>query len=198
MSKIRILRTVIFSALSGLATVGIAENMTYAPHPKQHMDFFILSETVPDVIDFIAARNGKTVHISSAVQGIIKGQRFIGSFESVVNEFSERNNLIWFNFNNEIYFDVKRNVTTRIMKLGPVSTNKVVEVLTESGISINHLEINEAADGKALIVSGPPKLLGIIEALIASVDPEDAIANGVRIRRAGILASSLNVTQSLN
>ena len=73
----------------------------------------------------------------------------------------------------------------RLVRLGDVPSDVAKAVLAESGLMSDRFPVADAAQGTAVALTGPPKLLGLSEAVIEAVvvEPDIVPSNKIVVRR---------------
>jgi hypothetical protein len=142
------------------------------------LDYLIVRESTAAVFDVISGDLELRLDLSDKVSGSLSDMRLSGTRDEILNALAAELGLDWFIFNGVIYVSGRTEALTRIVRLGDLGPAKVVVTLAESGLPTDKLSIEPSADGLAIAVSGPPKLLALAEAMIEGI-PRSVVANRV-------------------
>lgn len=164
----------------------------------RQLDYFVVSQRVTHFLPLLSRDSGIRIEMTESVRGDLSKIRLRGSPEDVIAEISSRLNLDWFDFNGVYYLSSKAESTTRLIRLGETSLVAAREALTEAGLNYDRFAFRTASGGSAIAISGPPKLLGMSEALIESLPTfatPIAAASRIVVRR-GVHISAEPVSNS--
>ena len=162
------------------------------------LEFMVINEGLPEVIQYLSAHSDLRTQMSDNVQGRIRARHLTGTPVSILSDLAIEYDLDWFAFNGTHYLDTKRNATTRIIPLEDLSFERAISALEQAEIPTQQYLIRSAADGNALVMSGPPKLLGIVEALVLSTSADVEVLPKVLIRRANQVTDTLETAAVSN
>lgn len=172
-------------ALAGSFTLGPALAQDQADMPS--LEYMVLDQSVPDFLALVAHDTGRRVAVSEKVAGRIIKLHVEGSVEEVISQLAAGYDLDWFSFNDVTYVSSKKEATSRMVRLGYLSVDTARKALSDLGLPFDRYGIQDAAEGTALALSGPPQLLGFAEATIESLpdatDPPQVAQAMVRVRR---------------
>lgn len=153
-------------------------------------DYLVVRQDARALFGVLARDMGLRLDMSDRVRGTIAEFRLSGTRDEVLATAAEQLGLDWFAFNGALYVSDRSEALIRIVRLGDLKPEKVIAVLRNSGLPADRLNIEPAAEGTALALSGPPKLLALAEAIIEGIPPApkeraaEAAARIVTIRRA--------------
>jgi len=141
-------------------------------------------------LDVIGRDLGVEFALESSQRLRVRDLALSGTPDKVVSELFREIGMDAFQFNGQVFVSATDTREVRFIRLGQLTPKRAIAALEAAGLLIPDFEINEVADGKAVVLSGPVKYLAISESVIASLDAEPATAqSAVRIRKGGILES---------
>ncbi len=162
------------------------------PQIEHTHHYFVVNQQLPAFLILLGRDAGIKIDTSRLVRGTVRGKNYDGGHVVIIDQIARDFDLDWFEFNGVYYLSARSETVNRLIRLGNLSQDRVRDALTEAGLASKGFPIQSAADGTALALSGPPKLLGLSEAVIESIPPLPAAetsATQVRIRRANSLTA---------
>ena len=170
-------------------TLTLPKGVTAQTPVTETLDYLVVRQDSSALFEDLARDLGLRLDLSDGVHGTLSGQRLTGTRDEVLTAATKDLGLDWFIFNGVLYISDRTEALTRIVRMGDLKTEKVMTVLTDSGLATERLDIESSAGGTALALSGPPKLLALAEAIIEGIPPApvdrvaDATARIVTVRR---------------
>lgn len=155
----------------------------FAASEQIPFDFLVVNEGLPEVIQYLSAHAAIRTQMADSVQGRLRLRHLVGTPQEILDDLTLDHDLDWFAFNGTYYVDTKQSTKTRIIPLGELSFERAIAALEQAEVPVRQYPISSAADGKAMVMSGPPKLIGIVEALVASTTVDVEALPQVRVRR---------------
>jgi len=159
------------------------------------LEYQVIQMPVRAFVDVVVHDGGARAEISPNVKMTIASHRFQGTVGEVLAQLEQAADVDVFRFNGTYHVSALSEATTRLVLLEDVEFAVAVKALARSGVEMDKYPVTEAADGRALAVTGPPKLLAIVEAVIKSMkNTEEPLTDEktVRIRR-GIESETVKV-----
>lgn len=131
------------------------------------------------------------IELSDGVRGRIRHESFQGSLDDILDKVNTNYGTEWFRFNNVYYVSMRAENTTRVIRLGKLSPDRVLSILDESGLLSPALQTLVTLEGDAIALTGPRQMVAFAEAVIEGIPelPEPPGVAPIRIRRAGKLES---------
>lgn len=136
------------------------------------VSYLVVRQPVSQFFEQLERDTGVHIDASKYIPGVITNMRLSGSVEAVISQLSQEFGFHWFSFNNIVYVSLTSESKMRLVRLKDVSSADAMRALSEVGLASDRFPIIEAAQGKAIALTGPPKLLGLSEAIIESLIPE--------------------------
>jgi hypothetical protein len=177
-------RNAILVVFAGVMTVSLAEaevDSSALPssadasesvaEPVIALDYLVIGEDAAAFFDVIARALSVRLDLSDKVHGTLSKTRLSGTSDKILDEAAQKLGLDWFTFNGVLYVSNRSEAVTRIVRLGGLKAGRVLAVLAENGLAVERLDIKPSADGAALALSGPPKLLALVETMIEGIAP---------------------------
>lgn len=149
-----------------------------------HID--VINAKLPELLLIIANLTEEQVEVSAAVNTRLSATQYRGNIRDVLQQLSQEENLEWFAFNGVYYVSDASETTSRLIRLSNASYGEATRLLRDAGIGSDSLKKVEVADGAAIVLTGPPKLIAFGEAIIHSLPAAPALSNKtpqIRIRR---------------
>jgi hypothetical protein len=141
----------------------------------RQQSYVVIAQPVQTVLEHVAREAGLRLTLSDKVKGLVRNLRASGRTDQILDAVCDQKGLEWFAFNDMIYVSARNEATTRLVKLGDLSSEQAVAALEDAGIPSESVETRSTSAGAVLALSGPPDLLAIAEALIESLPPTAAI-----------------------
>lgn len=135
------------------------------------VDYMVLNQQLPDFVDMLARDTGTRIEMTQKVRGDLVRQRIRGSLDAVLDQLAVDHDLDWFAFNGSYHLSNRSETATRLVRLGAIPAPVARAALAEAGLLTDRFPLREAANGTVVILSGPPRLLGLSEGLIESLAP---------------------------
>lgn len=145
-----------------------------------------VSVSVEDFLKSFARDAEIRIQSSNSVSGRLGRMTIRGSTNEILDAVTRTNDLDWFAFNNVYYISRRDEVLTRIIRLGDLAYEDAIAVLEASGLVDARYPIRATANESAVSVTGPPRLVVIIESVIEGIPSREAIQatqNTVVVRR---------------
>lgn len=144
----------------------------------RRQDYFVILQQAQTLLETIALEAGLRLSISDQVNGVARNLRLTGTTSEVLDTVTATLGLDWFIFNGIVHVSSRSEATTRIIRLGDLTSDQVIESIGAAGLTLDRLEIRHTVAGNLLTLSGPPDLLAIAEAMIDSM-PSPAAARPI-------------------
>lgn len=161
------------------------------------VDYFVIDQSIEGFLQMLSSDANIRFDMTEGVLGRVKRQRISGTPQEVIDQLSARHELDWFLFNGIYYISSREEALTRLVRLGSLGEARAIGALSGAGLSQQGFPTRITADGSALALSGPPKYLGLAEAVLESVPDVQVIAKPekiIRIRR-GVHISDVSATE---
>lgn len=139
---------------------------------SEAVSYLVLKQPVPQFFEQLERDTGVHFDVSGSIPGTIIDKRLAGNVETIVAQLSRQFGFHWFTFNDTIYISPASDSRIRLVRLNQVSSADARRALKEVGLTDDRFPITDAANGKALALTGPAKRLGLSEAIIESLAPE--------------------------
>jgi len=133
------------------------------------LSYRIIRQPVVEFFSELSAFSGQRIVLSEGVTGTVRNMTLSGTFEEVVAKIATERQLDVFHFNRVTYISAKSEAVTRLTRLGTLSSDDVVGELAQVGLLHDSYPVATAAGGTAVVLSGPPKLLALSEAIIETI-----------------------------
>ena len=138
------------------------------------ISLFVFEERIGSIVKEIARRENISTKISLKVRGHIRNRKLVGQREEILNKIANEYDLEWFLHNKTLYVSSKSERTTRVPKLGSLHVEDVLQALQKSGLDFERFSTQPLPDRTAMIITGPPNYVALVETLITTMrGPED-------------------------
>ncbi|MEL6839964.1 MAG: hypothetical protein AAFP85_11780 [Pseudomonadota bacterium] len=154
------------------------------PEDIDALSYFVVNQPIVDFFEQMERDSGVQIDTTESVRDVVRTLRLSGDVEQILTTLARRFDLEWFGFNGVYYVSAETESRMRLIRLGDVPVEVAKDALAQSGLTSDRFSISQAAQGTALALTGPPKLLGLSEAVIESVvvETEAAPINGIIVR----------------
>jgi len=139
---------------------------------KTQESYVIVNQEVDHFLRDLARDTSTRIQSSPKVRGRIKQSTFMGSPEEILRGVSSKLELDWFQHNGVFFLSSKREALTRLIRLGDLDLGDVTKELGVSGLLFDDFPISSAAENSALLVTGPPRYLALVESVIEGIPSE--------------------------
>lgn len=150
------------------------------------ISLFVVDTGITRLIDLLMSVSHLRIERTDNVRGRIERERFEGTIQEVLDQLALAHDLDWFFFNEVYYLSQGREATSRVLRLGSLSSNRAKQVLVGSGLDASALSLTVTPNGEAIVMTGPPKLIAFAEIIIESIpdqEPDREPVSRVRVRR---------------
>lgn len=155
-------------------------------------EYLVINQPARALLAELSRHTHTRINVSDTIRGHLNHVALRGTVPEILDQLASEMGWDVFSVNGIHYISESTEATTRFVRLGAIDLAKVRESLLRSGLDIPDYPISAAADDTALIMSGPPKLLALREAVIAAIpqsEPKIALPappeRVVIVRRAG-------------
>lgn len=134
--------------------------------------YYVVRQPVSQFLDQLEQDTGVQIDVSARIPGTIIATSVEGDVEAVLSTLSRRFGFHWFFFNNVYYISPVSEGEMRLVRLNDISSAMAQQALADAGLLSDRFPVIEAAQGKAIALTGPPKMLALSEAIIESLVPD--------------------------
>ncbi len=135
----------------------------------------ITTANVATATNLIAAHHGLVPHISDAARGEVSNLLLTGSVQNMMSLIETEASIDWFVYGGVLEVSARGETQTRFIPLGGLDIERVARILIEAEIDPDRLGLIHIADGNAVRVSGPPKAVEVVEAILSLAEREAPI-----------------------
>lgn len=178
--KIKVVAAFTLQALIFAPVPGHAETAS-----ETELSYLVVRQPIVQFLSQLERDTGLQIDATESVNGLIADMRLDGEIAEILSQLSQRFDLQWFAFNGVHYVSAQSEARMRLVRLGDVPSDVAKAVLAESGLMSDRFPVADAAQGTAVALTGPPKLLGLSEAVIEAVvvEPDIVPSNKIVVRR---------------
>lgn len=163
--------------------------------------FNVLNTRISAFFELLGAVSNKKIELSDKVTARMQRQILTGSTAQIFDQISAEYELDWFYFNQVYYFSHDREQTSRVIRLGNLPAQEAIDVMGRGGILSGQLSHLVTANGRAIVLSGPPRQIAFAEVIIESI-PDRAIETKspakIVVRRGVSISSETITTENKN
>ena len=166
----RLLRVALAALVTGCCTELSAASANAIPWRIPTYTLTARAMPVRQTLETFGVAQGIPVLMSESVGGVVSGD-----FKDVpALEFLDRivtiNNLVWYYDGATLYVYGASEVTTAMLELKYMKAGELQKVLGEFGILDDRYPIRSAQNDELIMVSGPPRYVGLVAEMIARAD----------------------------
>jgi len=166
------------------ATLALCISTCAAVSEASEAEFYVVDQRMNQFFDVVAQTTGSQISVAETVRGRVQHQHFSGSVETIMNAAADTFEVNWFHFNGVYYVSAPSDVVSRVVRLGTLRSDDALDALSESGLDTPALQRSVTAQGQALVLTGPPRLVAFAEIVIESTPVRPPKARpAVRVRR---------------
>jgi type III secretion protein C len=150
-----------------------------APLPEAYriVRYSVVDQGLPDVISGIAAQLGLRAVISPHVHGQVHGRLPAAAAVRMLDRLGALYGFDWYYDDRTLFVTSYDEAVSKIMPLGPVSANELVQTLQELGVSDNRWPVRIALASGVAAVDGPPHYAMLVDQTLAALT--DGAKSGV-------------------
>jgi type III secretion protein C len=160
------------------------------PEANQTLTYRVVDQDVAGVIGGIAAQLGVRADVSNTVQGEVHGRLPEGSVRATLDRLAALYRFDWYFDGQTLFATSMAQAQTKVLPLGAVPAEDLRKTLVAFGIADQRWPLRISQQGGMAYVSGPPRLVGMTENVLAALSQRTASAAAdVRVFR-GVTAGS--------
>ena len=178
------------------ATAAITDQTNTDATLTQTDDYLVLRQPVAAFLELMAQNRGLRLDVSDRVRGTISDTRLTGTVSEILDNVADAQRLDWFAFNGVVHVSAREEAMTRLIRLGDLSPDDAIKVLDEAGLKLERYPIRATAEESTVAISGPPRMLALVEAVIESVPAKVAFSPPARPGRNVIVRRGITAEQS--
>ena len=178
----------VVATVCAAATQAMPDEPTISPV----YEYLVINQPARVFLTELSRHAGIRIDLSENIRGQLTHLHLSGSVPEILSRLSTHMGWEMFTVNGVIFLSDAEESRTRFVRLGDVGMDDARAALERSGLAFDSYPMSTAVNGTALILSGPPKLLALREAVIAAIPlPEPAVpptsppGQKVVVKRAG-------------
>lgn len=150
----------------------------------------IITTNVAGAAKLVADHHGLTVEVSDAVRGDVTQLLLEGDVDQMMSVVGTEANIDWFVYGDTLIVSARRENVTRFIPIGDLSMEFVNVTLAASEIDAERLGLLHIPDSSAVRVSGPPRAVEVVEAVLSLAEEQApvVVSDAIVVRR-GIVKS---------
>jgi type III secretion protein C len=167
-------RLVVLLAAGSIFTVAALLATTEAkaaplPEPYRIVRYSVVDQDLRDVIAGIAAQLGLRAVISPHIRGQVHGRLPAAAAVKMLDRLGGLYGFDWYYDDRTLFVTSYDEAVSKIMPLGPVSANELVQTLQELGVSDNRWPVRIALASGVAAVDGPPHYTILVDQTLAAL-----------------------------
>lgn len=143
---------------------------------NMYIELNVLDQRVDAFLDDLEHISQYSIQATDEVRGRVRSRSFDQPLSEILDEVAALLGLDWFSFGDVVFISAKSEASIRIVNVGSVSPRATLRALEESGLPMDLYPATEAADGNAIVLSGPPSFLALAEAVVDSLTASETVA----------------------
>ncbi len=176
----------VFAAINPLV-LG-AQTVEVAANPTPELSYRVITQSLNGFLNELIRDSGDRIDVSADVRGHLSHVMHTGRTETILDQLAVQHSLDWFAFNGVYYISAKSEAMTRMTRLGDLTDEAALDALEASGLLFDRFPVRRTAEQSALAISGPPKYLALVEAVIENIPSlstpiQSAAINTVVVRK---------------
>jgi type III secretion protein C len=142
-----------------------------APLPDAYrvVSYSVVDQDLRDVVAGIAAQLGLRAVISPHVHGQVHGRLPAAAAVTMLDRLGALYGFDWYYDDRTLFVTAYDEAVSKIMPLGPVSANELVQTLQELGVSDNRWPVRIAPASGVAAVDGPPHYAVLVDQTLAAL-----------------------------
>lgn len=153
----------------------------------------IVRTSIASASELVANKHGLSVQVSDAVRGNLSNLILTGDANEMMSLIGNEADISWFIYSGTLQVSAKQENVTRFIPTGDLSIEFIDNTLAASEINTDQMGLLHMPDSSAVRVSGPPKAVEIVEAVLSLAEEEapDVVSDAIVVRRG--VAKSLEI-----
>lgn len=174
-------RRALLALLAALPAGALASGIPWRPEPIER---YYERKELRELLQELASSQGITAVIDPEVKGTVVG-RFLLPAELLFRQMVSTHGLIYFFQGNVLYVYPASAAVSEIVRLKRAQPSIVLQSLREMGIDDRRYPITLSARERALVVSGPQRLVDMVKQIALAADESDGsrVLTDVRVFR---------------
>lgn len=152
----------------------------YGNTPDATAAYMVVNQDLNAFLNQLSQDSGRRINVSNEVRGRISKRNFEGTVDDIMDSLSISQSIDWFEYNQVYFVSAKKEVVTRMVRLGDLPVEDAMAELDDSDLIIDKFPIRTTAEDSALLVTGPPKFLAFLESVIAGIPSQKPVARTKR------------------
>ncbi|WP_299554594.1 hypothetical protein [uncultured Tateyamaria sp.] len=150
-------------------------------------EIHVVEIDIGSLVRLIAEHHGLVPQVSNPVGGTVKNVHLQGGLEAMMTTLAQHSDIDWFVYDGTLSVTHLDETSTRFIPLNGLKFEDAEQLLAEADLDgAVRFRLRQIANGTAIRVSGPPRAVEVVEALVSLSTAEDAGAptrNSIVIRR---------------
>lgn len=176
-----------------LCESGAAQAEELCSSDEMCLELYIIDASFKTVFDELSRQSQQRIDLGEQVHGRINAMRLQGDAEDAVSQVSQAYGLDWFKFNGVIYVSDVDSAVSRVVRLGNLPYTVAQSAIESAGLDTPAFRMASASEGKAAVLTGPPKMVAFGEVILESLhDPlssPPSVADTIRVRRGNYISN---------
>jgi type III secretion protein C len=168
----------LFGALLGGMSAAPAAPL---PNAQRMISYSVVDQNLRDALTGIAAQLGLRTEISAHVQGEVHGRLPPATARTMLDRLGAMYGFDWYCDDRTLFVSSYDEAVSKVLPLGPVSADELVQTLEELGVSDERWPLRVAHASDVVAVKGPPHYAALIDQTLAAL-AEGAKTGVVEVR----------------
>ena len=152
--------------------------------------YYVISSTVSDVVADLGKEIGLRYELDGRLDGKLTSRHLQGSVESLLANLGQEFGFVYFDYNDVLYVSAITETLTRVVSREGFTSSEIMLLVEKGGLSDAPINLKEIAASNAVIVTGPPAAIALVESLVQTAVAATAVPRKRVVIRRGVEVSN--------
>lgn len=148
---------------------GAAARASPLLNAQRMVSYSVVDQDLRDVLTGIGTQIGLRTEISAHVRGQVHGRLPPATARKMLDRLASLYGFDWYCDDRTLYISAYDEAVSKILPLGPVSADELVETLQQLGVSDDRWRVRVARASDVAAVDGPPHYAALVDQTLAAL-----------------------------
>jgi type II secretory pathway component GspD/PulD (secretin) len=139
------------------------------PNAQRMIRYSVVDQDLRDALAGIGAQLGLRTEVSAGVHGQVHGRLPPATARKMLDHLAALYGFDWYCDGRTLFISAYNEAVSKVLPLGPVSAEDLVETLRQLGVSDSRWPVRVARDGDVAAVDGPPRYAALVDQTLAAL-----------------------------
>lgn len=159
------------AVLLGVAVLlgAAAARASTLPNSQRMVSYSVVDQDLRDMLIGIGAQIGLRAQVSARVHGQVHGRLPPATARKMLDRLASLYGFDWYCDDRTLYVSAYDEAVSKILPLGPVGADELVETLQQLGVSDDRWRVRVARASDVVAVDGPPHYAALVDQTLAAL-----------------------------